>query len=125
PVYCTSTGKILTAFLTRAERDALLPASFPRLAAKTITDRETLEQALAEVRQRDYAVAVDEFADGLSAVAAPVRDHTGRVIAAVSVTGPTYRMGPEQIATFASLVKVAATRISARIGYVAWSSDDG
>lgn len=118
PLHCTSTGKVLLAYLTPNERDALLPETLSRLTEKTITDRTALEQTLEQVRQQGYAIAHEELEEGLSAIAAPIRDRTGRVVATVSISGPTYRIEPVRIEHFAEPLKQTASDISARLGHV-------
>ena len=85
PLHATSSGKILLAFMTYEERRAVLASSgLTRLTPHTITsDRELDEQVEAAARD-GYAFSVEELEEGLNAIAAPVRDHTGEVIAALS-----------------------------------------
>ena len=116
PTHCTSTGKVLLAYLTRPERDAILPESLLRFTAKTIVDREILEQALAQVCQQGYAIAHEEFEEDLTAMAAPIYNHTGRVIATVSISGPTHRMEPAKLEVFIELLRGTADKISTQLG---------
>ena len=86
PAYCTSMGKVLLAFCDPAELRALLDRTdLARRGPKTITAREQLMAALARVRHTGIAVNDEELAAGLRSVAAPVRDRTGRVVAAVNI----------------------------------------
>lgn len=123
PPHCTSTGKLLLAYLTPEERDAILPEVLPRFTEKTVIDRAALERTLEQVRQQGYAAVHEELEEGLSAVAAPVRDHTGCVIATVSISGPTYRIGPGRIEQLVEPLKETARSISARLGYAAAASN--
>ncbi len=118
-LHCTAAGKVLLAHLTPEERVAILPETLPRFTEKTVTDYDTLESCLAEVRRQGYAITHEELEEGLSSVAAPIHDHTGRVIATVGVSGPSYRMGPGKIEQFVEPVKETACDISARLGCVA------
>jgi DNA-binding IclR family transcriptional regulator len=70
------------------------------------------------VRARGYASARGEIEVGLKGVAAPIRDASGVVVAAVSVGGPAYRVTPERLETFSALVVEAAARISVRLGSI-------
>jgi len=74
---------------------------------------------LAEVRRRGFAVAVDELEAGLTAVAAPVRNAEGTVIASVSASGPSFRIPGDRIAVLAAAVRRAADEISRRLGWLA------
>ena len=72
---------------------------------------------LAEVRRSGYALAVDELEDGLTAVAAPIRSHHGEIIASISISGPTLRLGPERLEASVPRVVTAGLEISHRLGW--------
>ena len=92
PLHATSSGKILLAFMTHEERRAVLASSgLTRLTPHTITSDRELEAQVEAAARDGYAFSVEELEEGLNAIAAPVRDHTGDVIAALSVSGPVYR----------------------------------
>jgi DNA-binding IclR family transcriptional regulator len=117
-LHCTSTGKVFLAFLTPEERDVLLSGTLLPCTENSIADRGALEQALERVREQGYAVAHEEYEEGLSAIAAPIRDQTGQVVATVSISGPSYRMGSDQIEKFIEPLKETAHDISTQLGYV-------
>lgn len=73
------------------------PAELERYTADTITTHSQLSEALAAVRRNGYATAVAELEEGLVAVAAPVLDGTGACVAALSISGPVFRMRPESL----------------------------
>lgn len=118
PLHCTSTGKVFLAFLSPEEQDALISVTMLPCTENSIVDKHVLEQELDRVRKQDYAIAHEEYEEGLSAIAAPIRDHTGDVIATISISGPSYRMEPNQIAKFISPLKETAQDISTRLGYI-------
>src|SRR6202171_2786242 len=92
PLPATSRGKILLADTAREElRNMLAPAGLARLTPHTITAQRDLEAQIEAAARDCYASSVEELEEGLNAVAAPMRDHTGGVIAALSVSGPVYR----------------------------------
>ena len=74
-----------------------VPRRLERYTPQTITTRQRLEAELAAVRRNGYATAVAELEDGLVAVASPVLDATGACVAALSVSGPEFRMRPESL----------------------------
>jgi DNA-binding IclR family transcriptional regulator len=118
PLHATSNGKAL---LSALEPDDVAREA-PTLAAytpNTITAAEALTRELDEVRRRGYAMAVDELEIGLSAVAAPIRNSHGEVIASLSVSGPTFRMGTRKLVQLADAVAQAAWEVSVRLGCVA------
>jgi DNA-binding IclR family transcriptional regulator len=119
PLHATSSGKVLLAFLPDAERDRLLDAAgLARFTAATITRRSTLDSELAQVRTRGYATTVEEYELGLNAVAAPVRAAGGRVVAAVSASGPAYRFTVARLAQTAPLLVAGAGEISHQLGFL-------
>lgn len=112
PAHATSTGKVLLA-LTEP-----LPAMLrlTRFAPRTITSRAELERELQRVRHQGYALALDELESGLGAIAAPIRNHLGFVVAALSVNGPSTRLGPKRRRILIPKLLRAANRISRRLG---------
>lgn len=118
PLHCTSSGKVLLAHLPGEHRAALLAASgMPRLTARTVTDPARLDAELARVRADGHAVTVEEYEVGLNAVAAPVLDRAGEVIAAVSVSGPAYRLTETRLAGMIDSLKAGAAQISRKMGW--------
>jgi DNA-binding IclR family transcriptional regulator len=119
PLHATSSGKILLAHLSPKERAAVLKSSGTRkLTPHTITAKTKLEKDLTEAHERGYAVTLEEFEIGLHAVAAPIRSHEGEVIAALSASGPAYRLTEERIHELAPALLKGAEEISRRMGYV-------
>ena len=84
--------------------------------ARTITTRAGMERELGRIRHNGYAVAVDELENGLVAMAAPVRNHLGYVVAALSLDGPTFRLGPKRRRALVGKLCRAANRVSGRLG---------
>ncbi|MHB0927658.1 MAG: IclR family transcriptional regulator [Candidatus Nanopelagicales bacterium] len=88
PLHCSALGKVLLAF----DATPIPPGRLERRTPHTISTRAELVTELALVRRRGFAVIKDELEEGLTAVAAPIRDDQGKVIASVSVTGPSSRL---------------------------------
>jgi DNA-binding IclR family transcriptional regulator len=116
PLHATSNGKVLLSGLDGNAQDGVL-GELPAYTERTVTKRATLLAELAEVRERGYALAVDELEVGLTAVAAPIRNAHGDVIASISVSGPTFRMPPERVEEVAGQVLEAAREVSYRLGW--------
>lgn len=110
PMHNTSSGKVLLAAALADDPDAVPDDVRPR-------DRKALVTELAQVEQDGYAWSIEEFETGLNAVAAPVRDHAGAVIAALSVSGPAYRLPADRIEEITPDVVAAGREISHRMGY--------
>lgn len=116
--HCTSTGKVLLAFLPPDELERRLAAmELPARTPYTITDRERLRAELEEVRRRGFAINVNESEMGIASVAAPICDRTGNVVAAVSTAGPLTRFEGPAMRRFAEMTVDAARGISERLGY--------
>jgi DNA-binding IclR family transcriptional regulator len=90
--HAVANGKVLLAYGALPP-----PASLERYTAQTVTSPDALAEQLAEVRRDGYAKAVAELEDGLVAVAAPVFDPAGACVAALSISGPEYRMAREML----------------------------
>ncbi|WP_433338075.1 IclR family transcriptional regulator [Spirillospora sp. CA-294931] len=121
PAHATSNGKVMLAHLPPELLAERLAERRERFTDRTITGRRELARELERVRERGYATSVDELEFGLSAVAAPIMDRRGEVVATVSVSGPTFRLTGERIPAVAAAVREAAARISERLGFTAAS----
>jgi DNA-binding IclR family transcriptional regulator len=119
PAYCTGVGKALLAYEAPAEvRSFFSEQGLKRYTENTIVDVEELLTDLAEVRNRGFAIDNEEHEIGVKCVAAPIRDHQGKVVGAISISGPVQRIN-ERIAEMDLVSKVinTSTEISARLGY--------
>lgn len=118
PLHATSNGKVLLSELDDSE----LGTHVPRLqgyTAHTLTSRSLLRSELSTVRDQGFAVAIDELEVGLTAVAAPVRDAYGDLVASLSVSGPSFRLTAERVSLLVPSVVSAAQEISDRMGAAA------
>ncbi len=117
PLYCTAVGKAIMAHLEPAEVDRIVRArGLAAFTPTTITTRRALDEELEKTRRRGYAVDNMEHEELLRCVGAPIRDHTGAVIGAISVAGPSQRITLRSAAQIAPLVMEAAASISAGLG---------
>jgi DNA-binding IclR family transcriptional regulator len=116
PLHCVASGKVLLAALAEREVVRIVKLGLPRYTERTMIDLEPLLEELARIRRRGYATAIGEFEAGLNAVAAPVHDARGQVIAAVDIWGPAFRLTPRRIPELAAQVRESASAISARLG---------
>ncbi len=117
PLHAGASGKVLLAYLPEEEIRAVIGVGVDRLTDRTIVDPARLRRSLAEIRRRGYAMTSDERVEGASAVSAPVRDGTGRVVAGLTISGPTYRFTPKRVRRFTALVLDGTRRISTVLGY--------
>jgi len=122
--YCTAVGKAMLAELPESELDAILrQTQLKPFTPRTITSAEVLKAELKLIRARGYAVDNEEFEEGVRCVGAAVRDHSGRAIAAVSVSGPSFRLTESKIPAVAECVGRAARELSSELGFVSKRSE--
>ncbi len=117
PCYSTGVGKAALAFQPEAAVRKVIQAGLTALTPHTITDGDMLRRQLAEIRAQGYAIDDREHEPNIRCVAAPIRNASGRVFAAVSVSGPARRFGENRLPPLASLVVEHAASISAQLGY--------
>lgn len=119
PAYCTGTGKAILAYLGEEYlKEFLRKVRLERRTPNTITKSAEFKAELEKVRRSGYATDNAENEPEVMSVAAPVRDQNGRVVAAVSIAGPVYRMsGDGKMERFVPAVIHAAETISRRLGY--------
>ncbi|WP_181796576.1 IclR family transcriptional regulator [Streptomyces sp. WELS2] len=117
PLHATSSGKVLLAHLPPTLREGLLARPLTRFTDRTVTGAAMLRAELEAVVRQGYGVTVEELEPGLAAVAAPVRAHDGEVIAAISVSGPVYRLDAERLPKVAERTAAAGAELSRRMGY--------
>ena len=116
PLHATSSGKVFLAHMPADERTVSLTGKLERFTENTITSRRRLEEQLEAVRDQGYGFTVEEYQVGLAAVAAPIRDIDGQVVAAVGISGPNFRINPVTVPGLAEQVIAAAVEISQRVG---------
>jgi DNA-binding IclR family transcriptional regulator len=119
PLHCTAVGKVLLAFQSEDFIREVLDRGLTAFTGKTIIRREAVLALLDDVRSREYAIDDEESEPGLRAIAAPVRNHNGIVIAALGVAAPVQRMNKKTMQTTVPIVMAIAEAVSARLGYSA------
>jgi DNA-binding IclR family transcriptional regulator len=123
PLHCTAVGKVLLAFQPADYVKQVVERGLAANTSRTLTRREAVLEMLDEVRQREYAIDDEESETGLRAIAAPVRNHTGAVIAALGVAAPVQRMSKKTMHTCVPSVIDTASAVSARLGYLKTRGD--
>jgi DNA-binding IclR family transcriptional regulator len=118
PLYRTSVGKVILAYLPDKEIESVWENSkIEKMTEYTITDLEVFKRNLKEVEEKGYAVDNEENELGVRCIGAPVFNHTGSVEGAISVSGPTIRVTRDRIEEIANEVKKYAHLISNELGY--------
>lgn len=114
PVYCTSLGKAMLAFLPpAAAEDIIAGIRFRRFTAKTLCSKEDLRSALDRVRRRGYATDDEEVENGVRCIGAPIFGAGGAPLAAVSISGPVARITSQRASGIAEHVVRCCRDISA------------
>lgn len=116
PAFCVATGRALLAFQPHQEIAEVLRRPLPVYTEHTITNPAELAALLADVRRNGYAVNHGSYRDGVGGVAAPIRDHTGAVVASVGCCVPEHRFGPADFESLRDQSVWAAAEISALLG---------
>jgi len=116
PAYCVATGKVLLAH-QRPEVIARIAAHLERFTPQTITEPQLLYEELERVRRDGYAINRGQWREGVGGVAAPIRDGSGAVVAAVGISGPTDRLRLKVLRGFTPFVIATAQKISRELGY--------
>jgi DNA-binding IclR family transcriptional regulator len=117
PLHATASGKALLAWADDDTVKEALAGDLVEYTPHTITDASALEAELRKVHDQGWASTTEEFELGLNAVAAPVRNDTGDVVAAVGVSGPSYRLTVESFPDVAAHLLKGGREISTRLGY--------
>ncbi|MFF9909304.1 IclR family transcriptional regulator [Streptomyces sp. NPDC013457] len=118
PAHCTAVGKMLLASLPPAELESRIDGrELVAMTPNSITGHDALRSALAEIRERGVAVEHQESNPDVSCVAAPVRDSSGRVVAALSVSVPVIRWSEGRERELAALAAKGAADLSVRLGH--------
>ena len=114
--HATANGKVLLAFAGSEFEDLPLETPLKAFTERTITNLKELGSELERVRSAGWGSTLGELEDGFNGVAVPIFDASGRCLAALSVSGPAYRMLPQRLPEVAQLCKKIAEEIGARLG---------
>ncbi len=118
PMHCTSVGKVILAYLPPSEVTKIIEEyKLEKHTINTITDKEVLYDHLIDIRTKGYALDLEENEVGISCISTPIFDRSGKVIAAVSISGPTMRMTNEKMNELKDKMIEISKKISARLGY--------
>lgn len=119
PAHCTGVGKMLLSGLTPEALDARYPpgAQLPAMTPRSITSPPRLRAHLAQVRERGVAYDECESNSAVNCAAAPVYDRGGTMVAAISISVPTFRWNDEVRREWGELVRDGAARLSQRLGH--------
>src|SRR5699024_152084 len=117
PSYCTSSGNVLLAFNNNNIVEQVIENRLITHMRNSITHPDKLRRELETIRQEGYAVSTEELTEGTRSVAAPIKDHTGKVVSAITVVGPIQRIKDNKIPVLSKAVIEAGKEASERLGY--------
>jgi len=119
PLYCTALGKVLLANQPKEGLTRIIgEIKLKPFTKNTITSKKKLVEELKRVREQGYALDQKEYEEEVECIGAPIRDHQGDVIAALSISGPQRKISTPQERQFINQVIRAATSISSKMGYM-------
>lgn len=119
PLYCTSVGKVILAYLSDEEVEKIWNNSkIEKLTKYTITDLKDMKKELKIIRKKGYAIDNEENEIGVRCIGAPVFNRDGEVEGAISISGPTMRMTDSKLEEFSTEVIKYANMISKELGYI-------
>ena len=112
PLYAGASNKLLLAYLPAERITEIIAQGLKQLTPNTITDPDRLREDLAKIRRRGWAFSVGELTPGVAAIAAPLRDSNGEVVAALSIGGLASRFGEDRLQTLIEITCQAAEEAS-------------
>lgn len=118
PLHATAVGLVLLAHLPEPVVERILSRPLQAFTDKTTTDPELLRDRLERVRRDGFAVAVEEYAEGVATIAAPVRNARMEVVAGISISGPYQRLAPPRMESLIAAVRKGAQELTTRLGAV-------
>lgn len=117
PLHCTSLGKVLLAFLPSYKRDKILEKiELFKLTENTIISKQNLIEELNRIKQQGFALDIEENEKFVRCIAAPIKNYQGKVIAAASISGPSYRINEENQNCLKEELIITCQNISSRLG---------
>jgi DNA-binding IclR family transcriptional regulator len=115
PAFSTAAGKAILAYLPTETVLSILERGMPQFTPHTIRTKEDLLIDLHLVHEQGFSIAMQEYEDGINAVAAPILNPENRPLAAVTVTGPAYRLTREQMLEIGSSVREVSRLIAREV----------
>lgn len=123
PLHCGASSKILMAYLSGEDWDYIIAKEgLKQYTPNTITGADQLKAHLREIRNKGYAFSDQEVDRDVRAVAAPILNETGDLVAGLSIAGPVYRISKKRIKPLTKIVVEYAKKISFNLGYVSKTS---
>jgi len=117
PMHCTALGKAILAYYPPEQVEAIIREGLPARTPFTLTSPESLRAELERIRGEGFAIDDQENELGVRCTGAPIFDYTGKVVGAISVSGPASRITRERSLELGSVVNEAAKEVSRKMGF--------
>lgn len=118
PYYASASGKVMLAYMPEQQQKTIIKKTpLERLTPQTTTDPKILFKELDDIRKQGYAVSQSERVEGVSCVAAPIFEPAGKIIGAMTISGPITRFSEQKIKEYAKLLMKATRELSTSMGY--------
>ncbi len=115
PAFCTASGKAILAFSPDEVVQQVLEDGMPRYTENTLVSEESLIENLNRTREQGFACSLQEFEEGINAVAVPILDHNNKPIASIAVAGPSYRLTEERMIDIGPKIQATVREISIEV----------
>ena len=117
PLYCTAIGKVFLSEMSDEELDGYLSTHTLKPFTPKSLDESGLRAELKEIRSKGWAIDREEHEENIVCIASPIRDYSGKAVAAISASWPVFRFSREDLDKNASLVSETASEISSILGF--------
>ena len=118
PAHCTALGKVLLSALSESERNKIIKSrGLRRFTERTITDERKLQRELLKIKEQGFAIDRKEYEKDVRCIATFVKDHQGKVVAAISISGPAFRISEEKQNSLNKILMKMGMRISEWLGF--------
>lgn len=117
PLYCTAIGKVFLSEMSNEELDGYLSTHTLKPFTPKSLDESGLRAELKEIHSRGWAIDREEHEENIVCIASPIRDYSGKAVAAISASWPVFRFSREDLDKNASLVSETACEISSILGF--------
>jgi len=115
-IHCTALGKVLVSEMPWGQVERILKnKGMPQYTARTITDPERYRECLETVRREGYALDSEEIIDGVRCVAAPIRNRSGQIVSALSLSGPVTVFTDAMLSDVIKDLKAVTAEVSSRV----------
>lgn len=115
PAFCTASGKAILAFSLVEVVQQVLEHGTPRYTQNTLVSVDSVMENLRKTRERGFALSLQEFEEGINAIAVPILDHDNQPIASIAIAGPSYRLTEERMLEIGPQIVTTAREISIEV----------